>query len=34
MPDRDQFLTWRDYAYVIGVGIMAVLIGLFLRWGS
>ena len=27
-------LTWRDYAYVIGVGIMAVALGLFLRWGS
>lgn len=27
-------LTWRDYAYVIGVAIMAVALGLFLRWGS
>ena len=26
--------TWRDYAYVIGVGIMAVCLGLFFRWGS
>lgn len=31
---RAMKLTWRDYAYVIGVGLMAVALGLFFRWGS
>jgi hypothetical protein len=31
---RAMKLTWRDYAYVIGMGVMAVLLGLFFRWGS